>query len=76
MAVIGRAAAALGVKVNRDDSRGVSADDIGAHHIADVNRRRRGDPGVPEGGMENRWIWFCRTYLSRVDDPGDDRSSP
>jgi hypothetical protein len=54
----------------------VSADDISADHVADVNRRRRRDPSVCEGGMEDRGVWFRGAYERRVDDSGNHRTSP
>jgi hypothetical protein len=54
----------------------VSADDVGADHVADVNRRGRRDSGVRESGIENRWIWFSGAYQRGVDDPGHERSPP
>jgi hypothetical protein len=54
----------------------LSADDIGADHVAYMNRRRRRDPGVREGGIEDCGVRFGGSYHRRIDDPGDERSSP
>jgi hypothetical protein len=76
MAVIGGAAATLGVQVDRNDSSAARADDIRADHVADVNRGARESSGVGEGGIENRGMRLGGTYQGRVDDAGHYRSGP